>query len=249
MLIPDNELPIWPQLAVNGEKEGGLWFVDRNSPGKHDTSQDTNCSPTQQQMDQNVQVYWAGTGGKNNGPPFHTSPAFWENNLVDASTNYIYITQQQLTKTGPVGPLTRYPLCATSIKPIDFTSCPGAAPVKAVDASNAVLNFGWGATPSISANGELAVQGIVWAISKPDLDTAEGTTPGILYAIDASSMTQLYSSATCSSGVDQINAATKYSVPTVANNYVYVGTQSANTNQQNLGLGTFYIFGLGRTGC
>jgi hypothetical protein len=77
-------------------------------------------------------------------------------------------------------------------------------------------------------------------------------TTGILYAFDAgatgTSMTQLYSSNnTCTA--DEMAPGTKFSVPTVANGYVYVGGQSPNTTQSNTGLGTVYIFGLGRTGC
>jgi hypothetical protein len=43
---------------------------------------------------------------------------------------------------------------------------------------------------------------------------------GILYAFDAVSLAQLYSSSPCQTGVDMINQATKFSVPTVANGYV-----------------------------
>ncbi len=251
MLIPDSELLNWPQLAVNGEKEGGLWFTDRNSPGEHDNTCDIQSKPcvcAQLSKDNNVQVYWAGTGGKNAGPPFHTSSAFWENDGIN-SANYIYVTQQNV---GSTGPLIQYALCnnAQASGPIDFTTCPGS-PVKAVDGGGSVIDFGWGATPSVSANGASATDGIVWAISKPDKDISAGTTPGILYAVDAVSMTQLYSSATC--GLDKIAPATKFSVPTVANGNVYVGTQQvANCPGlpcTNTGKGNFYIFGLGRTGC
>jgi hypothetical protein len=83
----------------------------------------------------------------------------------------------------------------------------------------------------------------VWAISKPDDDASEGTVSGVLYAIDAVSMTQLYSStSTCTN--DAINPATKFSVPTVANGYVYVGAEWDNINI--VGKGTFYIFGPNR---
>lgn len=244
MLIPDGELPNWPQLAVNGEKEGGLWFMDRNSPGHHDVSHDSNCNPAQQTTDKNVQVYWAGTGGLNGGPPFHTSPAYWEYDKNQPNLNYLFISQQQV-KPSVNGLLTRYPLCATSALPIDFTTCPGT-PLSAVDNFNNPIDWGWGATPSISANGEGASDAVVWAISKPDKETAEGTIPGILYAIDAVSMTQLYSSTNSACAGDEIYSATKFSVPTVANGYVYLGAQSQNLTQQSMGLGTFYIFGLNR---
>jgi hypothetical protein len=107
------------------------------------------------------------------------------------------------------------------------------------------INFGWGATPAVSANGTGATDAIVWAISKPDGDISEGTMPGILYAIDAVSMQQLYSSSTCA--LDQIAPATKFSVPTVANGYVYLGTQQTSSCPgpacYNTGRGNFYIFG------
>lgn len=44
MLIPENELANWPQLAVSGDKEGGLWFVNRNSPAG--TAQAATTLPT-----------------------------------------------------------------------------------------------------------------------------------------------------------------------------------------------------------
>ena len=46
-------------------------------------------------------------------------------------------------------------------------------------------------------------------------------------------------------------STTKFSVPTVANGRVYVGTQSNNnTGSPTLGQGTFYIFGqLSRPSC
>jgi hypothetical protein len=84
-------------------------------------------------------------------------------------------------------------------------------------------------------------------------------TNGRLYAFDAASATdpnmpKLYSSNDCTVGgqlVDQINPAAKYSVPTVANGYVYLGTQGPLLNSTQcsdpsascFNNGTFYIFG------
>jgi hypothetical protein len=251
MLIPDGDLTNWHYLAVNGEKEGGLWFVDRTNPGGFDLACTTgtpppcNCTPTK--AGNNIQTYWTGSPYTTPGFAIHTSPAYWQYDVNIPTLNYLYVTQQQVSTNSPAGPLIRYPLCNSSSAtgPIDLLNCTGA-PVKASN-SGSTINFGWGATPSISANGTGANDAIVWAISKPDLDTSEGTTPGILYAIDAVSMQQLYSSSTC--GLDQIAPATKFSVPTVANGYVYLGTQQTvscpGTICYNTGEGNFYIFGPG----
>jgi len=83
-------------------------------------------------------------------------------------------------------------------------------------------------------------------MQKPDLNNPEGTAPGVLYAFDTITMQELYDTTMCAA--DAINPVTKFSVQTVANGYVYVGTESANTNGGNTGLGTFYIFGP-RQGC
>jgi hypothetical protein len=248
MLVPDGELLNWQRLAVSGDKEGGLWFVDRTSPGGHNnnTSCANSCVCNQVSQDNNIQVYWTGTNGANQGPAIHTSPAYWEYDLNLPFVNYLYVTPQQGTSTAPA-PLTRYPLCAkaAATSPIDFVHC-GGSPVKAVDSGGHIINFVYGATPSISANGPNASDAIVWAINKPDGYTMLGNTQGVLYAIDAVSMTQLYSSAnTCLS--DAINPATKYSVPTVANGYAFLGTQSDNVG--TVGKGTFYIFGPNRPAC
>lgn len=77
-----------------------------------------------------------------------------------------------------------------------------------------------GTTPSISANG--SNNGIVWAV---DSSAFAASGPSILYAYDASSLNELYDSTQAGSR-DVAGPAVEYTVPTVANGKVYVGTQS-----------------------
>ena len=74
-----------------------------------------------------------------------------------------------------------------------------------------------GATPSISAHG--AADGIVWAV--------ELRAPAVLYAYDAGDLSRkLYDSNQAPGGRDQFGAGIKFSVPTIANGRVFVGTQT-----------------------
>ena len=76
-----------------------------------------------------------------------------------------------------------------------------------------------GGVPSVSANG--ATGGIVWIV---DYTGWQDNTPAILDAYDANNVgTMLYSSP--ANGAGAAGAGVKWSVPTVANGKVYLGTQ------------------------
>lgn len=80
--------------------------------------------------------------------------------------------------------------------------------------------FGYpGTTPSISANGTTG--GIVWAI--------ENGNPAVLHAYDATNVaTELYNSNQAGTR-DQLDQGVKFTVPTIANGKVYVGTATTLT--------------------
>jgi hypothetical protein len=75
-------------------------------------------------------------------------------------------------------------------------------------------------TPSISAHG--TSNGIVWAIDSTNFG---GPGPAVLHAYDATNVgTELYSSANLLA--DKAGNGVKFTVPTIANGKVYIGTQT-----------------------
>jgi len=68
--------------------------------------------------------------------------------------------------------------------------------------------------------------GIVWALNSTHCSTSSnGAGPAVLYAYDATNVaSMLYSSAQNAQGRDTAGNAVKFTVPTVANGKVYIGT-------------------------
>lgn len=74
------------------------------------------------------------------------------------------------------------------------------------------------ATPTISSSGGLVSSGVMWTLN---------SATGALHAYNASNVSlELYNS-NMNFGADGLDALTKFSVPTVANGKVYVGTQNS----------------------
>ena len=90
-----------------------------------------------------------------------------------------------------------------------------------VSQSSTVFGFP-GASPAISSN--RAGNAIVWALEVGGYLTKG---PAVLHAYDASDLSrELYNSAQAPGARDQAGPAVKFTVPTVANGRVYVGTQT-----------------------
>jgi len=81
-----------------------------------------------------------------------------------------------------------------------------------------------GATPVVSSNG--ANNAIIWLIDTSGA-LVTPNTPAILRAFDANNLSnEIYNSATAPADRDKAGLPVKFSVPTVANGKVYVGTQT-----------------------
>jgi hypothetical protein len=97
--------------------------------------------------------------------------------------------------------------------------------ISATPVSSAANAFGYpGATPSISSNG--TGNGIVWTLQ---VDAYGSGGPAVLHAYDARDVSrELYNSAQAGPR-DQAGPAVEFTVPTIANGHVYVGTSNSLT--------------------
>ncbi|MGA7859046.1 MAG: hypothetical protein WCA11_14015, partial [Terracidiphilus sp.] len=110
-----------------------------------------------------------------------------------------------------------------------FTLSPTTATLSlAADTSPEPFGFP-GATPSVTSMPDYS-NGIVWALNDANYCTAGSPAcgPAVLYAYDASNLSTEYWNSTQGSGNAAGNAV-KFTVPTVANGKVYVGTRGNNT--------------------
>lgn len=242
MLIPNTDLKTWPYLGVSGDKEGGIWFNDLTTPATpaHNSTCDNYSTLPQQCLcsatDGVVQAYWTTT--PNYGQVIHNNPAFWQGN----GNSYLYISTQDWGAQNLHGKLTRYALCAGTGATAPIGGC--GDNLDAEDDTPTAVNFPYGVTPSISAASSTATDAVVWTVWG-DGSTLGSSKVAVLYAFDASDTTgngymqELYQS----TGSDAMTTdATKFSVPTVANGCVYIGTQGPSGGNGQSGM--FYIFGI-----
>jgi len=143
------------------------------------------------------------------------TPAFWQNTLYIAGTS----TKLQAYSLSPT----------TGV----FTTTP---------ASQSATTYGFpGATPSVSSNG--TTNGIVWALDNSQYCTSQspGCGAAVLHAYDAANLVaELWNSSQV--GADKAGNAVKFTVPTVANGKVYVGTRGSDIT--NGGIGELDVYGL-----
>jgi hypothetical protein len=129
--------------------------------------------------------------------PFLSTPAYWNGHLYNAILGGV-LKSWQMSNTCNPGPI-----CSTGIR---FSN----------------VKFIVGANPAVSSNGTTAGTGVVWAIAT--FNQINGGVPAVLYAFDAVTMTELYDTSQCGT-LDTAGLAQKFTVPTVANGNVYIGTQ------------------------
>jgi hypothetical protein len=155
------------------------------------------------------------------GQPIFATAAFWNNTLYIA----------------PVGAaMLAYGFDSTSLR------------FNTAAASASANSYGYpGATPSVSALGTSS-NGIVWGIDSSNYCTPQsgGCGPAVLHAYSATALgSELWNSALI--GADAAGNAVKFTVPTVANGKVYIGTRGNNTGgiyQSTTVSGELDVYGL-----
>jgi hypothetical protein len=152
---------------------------------------------------------WAGGG------PSFSTPGFWNNTL------YFFGVQYGGSLAG---------------RSFAFNASTGLFNTAPTHTTPSVFGFA-GATPSISA-ASATTDGIVWAIDTGAYRTRNGASlaagPAILHAFDASNIsTELWNSSQAAAGRDTAGNAVKFTVPTVANGKVYIGTRGSDDSTGN----------------
>jgi hypothetical protein len=158
--------------------------------------------------------------------PIFSTGAFWNNSFYLA---------------GVGGPLKMYPFNTTSSM---FATSPS---------SQSSTSYGFpGTTPSVSSTG--TSNGIVWALDDSLYCTPQSPMPtfcgpAVLHAYDATNLaSELWNSSQAANGRDNAGYAVKFTVPTVANGKVYVGTRgndgTPGTTKVSGGIGELDVYGL-----
>lgn len=221
VVLPGVTAPNGKSLMLTGSKEGKLYVLYRDAMGGNcPTSQCTSGTG-----DTNVYQTWLGSGNVSGARHIHGSPVWWDGpggpyiyiwNENDFGRGYSFNKATGLFNTAQTAQLT------TLIKP------PNGMP---------------GGIMSLSANGNTAGTGIIWALTPLCGDANPTTRPGILRAFDATDLRkELWNSEQIATTPatnpcttydpssyqirDRMGYLAKFNPPMVANGKVYVGTFS-----------------------
>lgn len=212
LLLPDQPDAVHPHVLIGVGKEGRIYLLNRDHLGQfHSYPGSLQCGSQEEARTTIDQVMQELPASSTEG--FFGIPAYWLGTA--ASGQLVYI--------GEAG---------DHLKSFHLSRGTLSARVTAETAET----FGYpGAIPSISSNRSDPGTGIVWTIAPASCD-GPGCAPqgtGVLHAYDATNLRiELYNSQQ-NIVRDGLDSYVKFSVPTIANGRVFVGTQT-----------TLNIFGL-----
>jgi hypothetical protein len=214
-LLVDQTAGPKPHLLIGGSKSSVFYVLDRDNLGKFNSAGGATSDPAV------IQEFGL------SGASFST-PGFWNNTLFYFGTL----------------------LPTTNLIPgQSFAFDPTAGKFNPTPTQQTPSSFGFaGATPAISAS-SATTDGIVWAIDAGAFgtgDTVKAAGPAVLHAFDASNLSkELWNSSQAAGGRDAAGNAVKFTVPTVANGKVYIGTRgSDDTTGNGTTFGEVDVYGL-----
>jgi len=204
LLLPDQPGK-HPHLMIGVGKEGRIYLIDRDNMGHYVKDANLTCESVEEyrtDVDHVLQELQPQTTGGLFG-----SMAYWSGTAD--SGPYIYI--------GGFNDHLRI-----------FRLSNGLLSPKSISQSPEVFGFS-GATPSISSDGAKQGTGIVWAIgpSVCNFPGCDPVGPGSLHAYDATHLSHELYNSELNPGRDRVDSYIKFSVPTIANGRVFVGTHTS----------------------
>ncbi len=201
LLLPDQTNTPYPHLMIGGGKEGRIYVVNRDNMGHYTNDPKMVCDAPEENLTSIDKVL-------QESPPYtmgreFSTPGYW----TSTSGQWVYISGMNDT-------LKAFQLSNDTLSPDPISETPE------------IFQFP-GVIPSISSNRNISGTGIVWIVSPPADCFYMGCNPhgpGVLRAYDATNLgNELYNS-TQNSSRDQLDSYVKFSVPTIANGKVFVGT-------------------------
>jgi len=205
LLLPDQQNNGPHHLLLTIGKEGRVYVVDRDNMGQFTSDPNLHCDTAEENrtdIDHVVQELPPQTTGG-----VYGSTGYWNGSSDTAP--FVYTG-------GAADNLRAFSLSGGSLSTHAVSSSPEKFAIT-------------GVTPSISSNGTQPGTGIVWINSPPVCGSPDcpPVGPGALRAYDATNLSnELYTSEQNSSR-DRVESFVKFSVPTVANGEVFVGTQAS----------------------
>jgi hypothetical protein len=207
LLLPYQTGTAHPHLMGGIGKEGRLYLVDRDNLGKYTVDSNLQCNTPEEKQtnfDQIVQEI-----------PNATAESFFGIAGYYGGTS----SSGQFIYTGGFNDrLKAFRLSNGLLSTTPSSSTPETFAFS-------------GATPSISSNGNTPGSGILWVIN-PSNCNGTGCTPtgiGTLRAYDATDVSKELYNSEQNATRDRLDSYVKFTVPTVANGKVFVGTQTSLT--------------------
>ena len=201
LLLPDQINTPYPHLMIGGGKEGRIYVINRDNMGHYTNDPKLVCDSPEENLtsiDKVLQEFPPYTMGRQ-----FSTPGYW----TSMGRQWVYISGMN-----------------DNLKAFQLTNDTLSA--HPTSATPELFQFP-GVVPSISSNRNSSGTGIVWIISPPSDCFYMGCNPhgpGVLRAYDATNLgNELYKS-TQNSSRDQFGSYVKFSVPTIANGKVFVGT-------------------------